>query len=73
MRTSGLVFVLRSLTQLAHLDLGHYDKSALIPEVTQVVRSVSDTMTSDVSKSGKTAVCDRYGRQLTSVGFLRTR
>jgi hypothetical protein len=50
-----------------------YDKSALIPEVTQVVRSVSDTMTRDVSKSGKAAVCDRYGKQLTSVGFLRTR
>jgi hypothetical protein len=50
-----------------------YDKSALIPEVTQLVRSVSDTMTRDVSKSGKATVCDRYGKQLTSVGFLRTR
>jgi hypothetical protein len=50
-----------------------HDKSAPIPEVTQVVRSVSDTMTRDVSKSGKAAVCDRYGKQLTSVGFLRTR
>jgi hypothetical protein len=50
-----------------------YDKTALIPEVTQVVQSVSDAMSRDVSRSGKAAVCDRYGLQLTSVGFLRTR
>ena len=38
-----------------------YDRSALIPEVTGIVRSVSDKMTQDVSKSGKAVVCDRYG------------
>jgi hypothetical protein len=48
-----------------------YDRSALIPEVTGIVRSVSDKMTQDVSKSGKAVVCDRYGKQLIGAGFLR--
>jgi hypothetical protein len=41
------------------------------PEVTRIVRSVSDKMTQDVSKSEKAVVCDRYGKQLIGVGFLR--
>jgi hypothetical protein len=48
-----------------------YDGSALIPEVTRIVRSVSDKMTQDVSKWGKAVICDRYGKQLIAVGFLR--
>jgi hypothetical protein len=50
-----------------------YARSALIPEVTRVVRSVADKITHDVSKSGKGATCDRYGKQLIGVGFLRTK
>jgi hypothetical protein len=48
-----------------------YDKSVFIPEVARVVRSISDKMTHDVSKLGKAIVCDRYGKQLIGVGFLR--
>jgi hypothetical protein len=48
-----------------------YDRSALILDVTRIVRSVSDRMTQDVSKSGKADICDRYGKQLIDVGFLR--
>jgi hypothetical protein len=48
-----------------------YDRSVLVPEVTRVVRSVSDKMSDDVSKTGKAVVCRRYGRMLTGVGFLR--
>jgi hypothetical protein len=39
-----------------------YDRSALVLEVTRIVRSVSHKMTQDVSKSGKAVVCDRYSR-----------
>jgi hypothetical protein len=50
-----------------------YDRGALIPEVTSIVRSVSDRMTRDVSKSGRALVCDRYAKKLIAVGFLRTK
>jgi hypothetical protein len=50
-----------------------YDRSALIPGVTRVVRSVADKMTRDVSKSGQGATCDRYVKHLIGVGFLRTK
>jgi hypothetical protein len=48
-----------------------HDRSALIPEVTGAVQSVTDKMTHDVSRLGRTVVCDQYGKQLISVGFLR--
>jgi hypothetical protein len=48
-----------------------YDRNVLIPEVTRIVRSVSDKMTHDVSKLEKAVACDRYGKQLIGVGFLR--
>jgi hypothetical protein len=44
----------------------NYDPKALIPEVTFLVRSVSDEMNRDVSKSGKAPVCRLYGKRLTS-------
>jgi hypothetical protein len=51
----------------------NYDPKALIPEVTLLVRSVSDKMNHDVSKSGKAAVCKLYGKHLTAAGFLRVK
>jgi len=50
-----------------------YDPTALIPEVTLLVGTVSDKMNHDVSKSGKAAVCKLYGKHLTSAGFLRVK
>jgi hypothetical protein len=50
-----------------------YDPTALIPEVTLLVRTVLDKMNHDVSKSGKAAVCKLYGKHLTDAGFLRVK
>ena len=51
----------------------NYDPKTLIPEVTFLVRSVSDKMNHDVSKSGRAPVCKLYGKHLTSAGFLRVK
>jgi hypothetical protein len=60
-----------TLSALNAIAKSDYDRSALIPEVTRIVRSISDEMSQDLSQSGKAAFCDGYSKALIGAGFLR--
>jgi hypothetical protein len=49
---------------------GEYDRSDLIPEVTQLVRSTFDEMGSDFERN-KLAACNKWGKLLLPSGLIR--
>jgi hypothetical protein len=49
---------------------GEYDRSDLVPEVTQLVRGTFDEMASDFDRN-KPAACNKWGKLLMPSGLLR--